>query len=126
MSPALTKKGYLRVILRKEGRTHFEYVHRLVAEAYVEGDMSLYVDHIDMDKLNNHYSNLRWVTQSGNMKNRKNNVYVDFNGEKQLLIDVCRMYTDDVNIYRRVWQLIDKRLTINESLTKVGILVTLA
>jgi hypothetical protein len=42
--------------------------HRLVAEAFVEGDSSLEVNHIDGNKLNCHYTNLEWVTSSQNIK----------------------------------------------------------
>ena len=31
------------------------------------------VDHIDQNKFNNHYSNLRWTCRKGNMRNTKVN-----------------------------------------------------
>jgi hypothetical protein len=42
--------------------------HRIVAEAFVEGDISLEVNHIDGNKINCHYTNLEWVTSSQNSK----------------------------------------------------------
>jgi hypothetical protein len=39
-----------------------------VAEAFVEGDHSLEVNHIDGNKLNCHYTNLEWVSSSQNLK----------------------------------------------------------
>lgn len=44
------------------------YIHRLVAQAFVNGDKSLCVNHKDGNKHNNHYENLEWVTHSQNMK----------------------------------------------------------
>ena len=45
------------------------YVHRLVAEAFIENPEGLpEVDHIDENKENNNVSNLRWITRKGNME----------------------------------------------------------
>lgn len=45
------------------------YTHQLVATLFVKGKQEgLVVDHIDGDKTNNMYTNLRWVTQSENIK----------------------------------------------------------
>ena len=44
------------------------YVHRLVAETFIENPNNLSdVDHIDCNKENNHVDNLRWVTREENM-----------------------------------------------------------
>ena len=59
-------KGYIEVTLK--GRTYL--VHRLVAEAFIPNIDNLpCVDHIDTNKENNVYTNLRWVTHSENMRN---------------------------------------------------------
>jgi hypothetical protein len=58
-------KGYLRVSI--SGR--LEFVHRLVANQYVPNpENKPQVNHKDGNKLNNHYTNLEWVT---NLENRK-------------------------------------------------------
>lgn len=45
-------------------------VHRLVAFCFVENNERLpMVDHIDRDRLNNHYTNLRWISREGNRIN---------------------------------------------------------
>ncbi|MFZ9205473.1 MAG: HNH endonuclease signature motif containing protein [Candidatus Nanopelagicaceae bacterium] len=44
------------------------YVHRLVAEAFIENPNNLSdVDHIDCNKENNHVDNLRWYTRQQNV-----------------------------------------------------------
>ena len=49
--------------------------HRIIAEIYckeLEGDKLLEVNHIDGNKINNHYKNLQWVTKS---QNRLHSIY---------------------------------------------------
>ena len=51
-------------------QVHWLYVHRMVAELFVPNpENKPFVDHIDTNRLNNHFSNLRWVTQTENMNN---------------------------------------------------------
>ena len=60
-------KGYKRVALFYEGKSKKYFVHRLVAMLYVENPNNKnQVNHIDGDKLNNHYTNLEWVTNKEN------------------------------------------------------------
>lgn len=62
--------GYLEVSLYKDGQRYHRKIHRLVAEAFVDNPCNYKeVDHIDGDKLNNHYTNLRWVTRQQNQSN---------------------------------------------------------
>ena len=95
----INNNGYPRVDLftnkNKEYRKKSIYVHRLVALLFVEGyKEGLVVDHIDNDKTNNVYTNLRWVSQSENIKKAydsrkgikpkfvKQPVYVEIDGKK--------------------------------------------
>ena len=62
------KYGYKRVSLSKKGIVKTISVHRLVAITFVEGDSKLTVNHIDGNKLNNHFSNLEFISSSENVK----------------------------------------------------------
>ena len=62
------KYGYKRVSLCKNGILKTISVHRLVAITFVEGDSKLTVNHKDGNKLNNHYSNLEFISSCENLK----------------------------------------------------------
>lgn len=70
MSQKSSKDGYIRISLRKNGKYKSEYVHILVANAFVEKPCgeNLEVNHIDGNKANNNAVNLEWVTKSENAK----------------------------------------------------------
>ena len=58
------KNGYKTINIK--GNTHL--VHRLIAKAYIpNNDDNLVVNHKDGNKLNNHYTNLEWITQKENV-----------------------------------------------------------
>lgn len=60
--------GYMIVSLQKFGRKN-HYVHRLVAEAFVENPNGLcVVNHLDYNRRNNRATNLEWTTAEGNVK----------------------------------------------------------
>ena len=63
--------GYFQVGLYKDKKRSSHYVHRLVATAFCnKEDNCNVVDHIDHDRANNNYQNLRWTTTSLNQRNR--------------------------------------------------------
>lgn len=67
----LDRYGYYKVTLSIHGERKYATVHRLVAECwYGECPEGYQVDHIDHNKTNNHYKNLRHVTARENLKNR--------------------------------------------------------
>ena len=54
-----------------KGKIRKVYTHKVVAECWLGQKPEGYeIDHIDRNSLNNHYSNLRYVTKSEQMKNR--------------------------------------------------------
>jgi hypothetical protein len=57
--------GFLVVSLKYKGKSKHFLVHKLVAEMFVskEKDSDEAVIHIDWDKANNYYKNLKWVSK---------------------------------------------------------------
>lgn len=66
MTPQLGNRRYLHLYLDHKR----EYVHRLVAYAFIKNPEPLFkteVDHINEDRLDNRACNLRWVTHAENI-----------------------------------------------------------
>lgn len=77
------KSEYRKVSL---GRSRQDWVHRLVARAFIPNPHKKpQIDHIDGDGANNAVSNLRWSTQSENIRNSNTHVnhssFVFINGK---------------------------------------------
>ena len=67
LKPRETHGGYLQVSLCKDGQIKQTYVHRLVAEAFIQNQNNLEtVNHKDEVKTNNTVSNLEWMSQKDN------------------------------------------------------------
>lgn len=60
--------GYLQIALWRDGKKKKFYVHRLVAEAFIENSHGYKeVNHKDGNKENNAVSNLEWCTRAENL-----------------------------------------------------------
>ena len=56
-------KGFYFVIISVCGKQKSLYIHKIVAEAFIENpDNSKYVKHVNGDKNDNFYGNLKWIT----------------------------------------------------------------
>lgn len=68
MKQSLHTKGYKTVSLTKDGKTKTCYVHRIVAEAFIDNPDNLpFINHKDEDKTNNFVDNLEWCTNEYNL-----------------------------------------------------------
>ncbi len=59
--------GYYKVTLCKDGKYHMEWVHRIVAKAFIPNPKNKRcVNHLDENRRNNKVSNLEWATHKEN------------------------------------------------------------
>lgn len=87
-------RGYKIVILYKNGKRKNAYVHRLVAEHFIENPNSLReVNHKDFDKDNNSVENLEWVSSSENKKH----LFNDARGKEKILKSVKTRFKNIIN-----------------------------
>jgi len=84
--PCINKKGYLALNLSINSKPKKMLVHRLIALTYIPNpENKPHIDHIDRNTLNNHISNLRWVTQLENNQNKK----IGKSGERYIVVKKC-------------------------------------
>ena len=96
-----TKKGaYMGVVLRSDGRSVGQYIHRLVALAFLGDPPSpaMQVAHNDGDRFNNAVGNLRWATPLQNCADKKRHG-TDQQGMKHHMRKITE---DDVREIRRL------------------------
>ena len=92
--------GYKYVNLRKDGRTHKGYIHRLMAETFIPNpDNKPEVNHENGDKADNRIENLTWNTRVENMAHARRTGLWDIERSTAAAIESCRRevycYEDD-------------------------------
>lgn len=102
------KQPYKYVSLSKDGIIKKIFIHRLVAEAFIDNpEGKLQVNHIDGNPSNNLVNNLEWVTNAENTQhaydtklNKKKQLHIKYNGETKSLRKWCK----ELNLnYKKVW-----------------------
>ncbi|HIB1507743.1 TPA: NUMOD4 domain-containing protein [Salmonella enterica subsp. enterica serovar Muenchen] len=67
LKPGVDRDGYLKVCLYRDGEKNYQFVHRLVASAFLDNLHSYAeVNHINGLKKDNRSANLEWVSRSQN------------------------------------------------------------
>ena len=95
------KNGYRQITLWKDGIVKSFYIHRMVAELYVENfSIDLVVNHKNGKKTDNHYSNLEWISHTENVKHAIENGLMNTRGENN---PMCKITNDVVDEIRRTY-----------------------
>ena len=90
LSPRYNTRGYISVVLYKNGVPQTFRVNRLVAQVFIPNpDNKPYVDHINGDRADNRVCNLRWVTHKENMNNPLTILKFKNNKNKQKIATEC-------------------------------------
>ena len=94
LKPGRNQKGYLTIVLYKNGTPHTKKIHRLVADTFYDGNFDkLEVNHIDGNKTNNFIGNLEWCTGSENIKHSyKNGLRKPPRMKKVKIIETGKIY----------------------------------
>lgn len=68
LKPSKSSSGYLQVILCQDSGTKSHFIHKLVAQEFLENENDYCeVNHKDENKTNNKVENLEWCTRKYNM-----------------------------------------------------------
>ena len=91
------KKGYLQVPFYKNGKRIQPYIHKLVAEAFIDNpENKTQVNHIDGNKTNNNVNNLEWCN------NRENQIHAIKNHLRKNIKAVYQYNKD--NTFIKKWE----------------------
>lgn len=100
----LDHNGYYQIrIYNKQHKRLSVLIHRLVAFTFLDTPNDLYtggnnksgytVDHIDGNKINNHYTNLKWVSFYDNIKRQTNFEHMDDEKASKIIQDLAQLYS---------------------------------
>lgn len=115
LKPEITSKGYLRIGIRDAyGQRKNIRIHRLVGWVFVplpeefNGNYDIAtIDHIDGNKLNNHHTNLEWVTREENTSRAWENGYMDHMKKPCFCIDIYYRTRTPFNTVSKLAEAID-------------------
>lgn len=104
LHPTLSRDGYMRVSLCKDGKRKLVSVHRIVASAYVDGETKekAFVNHKDGNKLNNSVENLEWVTKGENLKHAYSELGAILAAKKTRCIDTGIVFISAADAGRKM------------------------
>lgn len=98
--------GYNVINLHRDGKKYYRRCARLVGFTYLADQYSegCYINHKDLDKRNDHVSNLEWVTPSGNYQHSFNLQPKMHKGNRlypeSVIRDICRLLEDGYGVHQ--------------------------
>lgn len=102
IKPLIGYGGYYSVQLRRNIKKHIFYIHRLVADHFLEiKEGKNLINHIDENKFNNHYENLEWVTKSENhIHSNKGAGFLTRKFNDEEIKEIRSLFENGFSIYR--------------------------
>lgn len=98
LKPGLGGNGYFTVSLTKDGKARSHYIHRLIAEHFLDGYFAgAHINHKNKDRTDNSLENLEWVTQAENNNHGRSKNYIITHpcGKQEKVFNLakfCRQY----------------------------------
>lgn len=93
--------GYKAIHFWINEKNKAQYVHRIVALAYIENPFNLpEVNHIDGNRSNNHFSNLEWVDRKQNVKDYIDKGRARYSSKKVIQLDEKNLELNKFNSLR--------------------------
>jgi hypothetical protein len=94
---SILNRGYKYFQLQKDGKRTNYLVHHVVAKLFLcERPENMVIDHIDRNSLNNNVNNLRYCSQSENMRNTdRYKSHISITDQKERHYLVCKEYRNN-------------------------------
>ena len=103
LKPCVTNRGYYRIRMYVDGAGTSEYVHRLVASAFIPNPNRLpQVNHIDLDKANNCVENLEWCDNISNHAHGRKAGALAQKLDPEKVSEIRRMYREESMTHREI------------------------
>lgn len=101
---SVNPNGSIRITIRLDqtNKRCYVLVHRFVAEHFLEcpSELHKFVVHLDFDKSNNHYQNLKWMTQKELNEHAKNSP--KYEGAKEKRREKYKLTESKVKIIKKM------------------------
>ncbi len=96
-------KGYKSINLRIDGQKKTLLIHKVVAELFItkDSDLKTVVIHEDWNKLNNHVSNLRWLSREESFS-RAQEKLIEARKKKGKIITHSKLSKKDVSAIKQM------------------------
>ena len=116
MLSGIPQYWYVNTVRDSDNTRNIRRVHLLMAQTFLDNPEGLkMVDHINQNKLDNTLQNLRWVSPSGNGRNKYNSVYVDYEDSRILLVELVeKLFGEQQD--QKIYQFIAGRLSKGEDI----------
>ena len=95
-------RGFLSVSFRTNGKTKSHLVHKITAELFIkkDNDEQDTVIHLDWNKQNNHFTNLKWVTKDEAYKRMFRRIQENRRKSGKKIVTSSKLKPEDVRLLK--------------------------